>query len=267
MRLLILLLCLVCKLCFADMQIYTIPLKHSPPETLIPALEPLLPDEGSISSHRNKLVVRTTPENVRELRVLVAQLDVADTSLLISMRRGNSGSGGNTQFSVNGEILSNSGSTHTSTQRRGNSITTVTRSSSRIGTGNSEFQVRGLSGRASYISTGEDIPVITTGNGPYGHPWPQSDYRSIKRGFYATPRVFGERVSIEISTEYEQQDKANNKEFSTEALTTTVSGQLGEWIPLGAISQSSSADSSGLSHYRSTENLSSQTIYLKVEKL
>ncbi len=262
---LILLLC-ICLPCLADMQVYTIPLKHSPPEELIPALEPMLAPEAYITGHRDTLVVRTSAENIEVLKSLVETLDIAATPVLISVRRGHGSATASTRISINGEWVAENGGVKTHTEKRGNSTTVTTRSTSGIGAGNSEFQVRGLSGRRSYITTGEDVPVTTSTTGPYGRPWPQQDYRSLKRGFFATPRVFGEQVRIDISTEYDQQSQ-NPEQFKTETLNTSVNGRLGEWIPLGNISQSKNKDETGLTRYHSTDKSASQSLYLKVDKL
>jgi len=257
-------LCLLSLFASAELQVFTLELKHSPPELLVPELEPLLPDGGYISAHNNKIILRTTQDNYSEIVKLAQQLDVPQTPVLISVRRGSNQSNGSVQFSVNGQLVSgveHSTRTHTS----GNRTTVVTRNTTRVGTDNSEYQIRGLSGRTSFIATGSDVPVTTITTGPYGRPWPQQEYKSLKSGFYATPRVFDQQVTIEISTQHQQHAQEGAQRFNTESINTTVSGRLGEWIPIGNISQNGREKNTGLSHYRSTDDLSSQSYYLKVE--
>ena len=74
---------------YAEMQIYTLPLKHQPPEDLITSLKPLIPADGYLTSHGNNIIVRTNPENLAELQLLLDELDQPLAALMISVRRGN----------------------------------------------------------------------------------------------------------------------------------------------------------------------------------
>jgi len=55
-------------------------------DELIAILRPLVPRPGSVSGLSNKLVIRTTPSNLAEIRSILAELDRAPANLLISVR-------------------------------------------------------------------------------------------------------------------------------------------------------------------------------------
>jgi len=57
-------------------------------------------------------------------------------------------------------------------------------------------------------------------------------------GFYATLRVSGDRVTLEIDTLRERLRNAQTGAVSGQHVSTVVSGRLGEWIEIGGITQS-----------------------------
>lgn len=257
----------------SEMSLYTIPLQHQPPENITATLKPLIPSGGYLTSHGNNIIVRTTPESLAEIELLIEEIDKPLAQLMISVRRGNQYQGGDTQFKVNGKYITDNGGIVIGGNNSSNTRTTTitTRSTTGIGSGNNSYQVRGLEGRPSYIQAGSDVPITTVQSGPYGRPYVNQEYTSANQGFYATPRLFGERVTIAISTQNDKVDnshrKANGTVINTESISTTVSGRLGEWIAIGGLDNSDNNKATGLTHYRTTKSLSSKTIYLKVERV
>lgn len=275
----------------AEMQIYTLPLKYQPPEDLIATLKPLIPEGGYLSSHGNNIIVRTNAENLAELQLLLDELDQPLAALMISVRRGNDYGRSNSGISVSGKYSGDNGgiviNPSQSKKTSGNivlsststtSTTTVTtHRTSSIGNGNNNYQVRGLEGRPSFIQTGTDVPINNYQIGPYGRIDATQQYKSANQGFYATARVYGERVNIDISAQHDTLNNSPNNSrnntyngnavINTESVNTSVSGRLGEWIAIGGFNQDDNNSNSGLSHYKTTKSLSSQTIYLKVDRI
>ena len=106
-------------------------------------------------------------------------------------------------------------------------------------------QVRAMSGKPAYISVGVSRPLprqqITTSPGGVIRTY-STDYDHVASGFYVTPRVNGNRVTLEISTQRQQPTRGYGVESSQ--LSTIVSGNIGEWISLGGSDESSSRSSS-----------------------
>ena len=269
-----------------DMQIYTIPVQHQTPASLVPTLKPLIPEGGYITSHGNNIIVRTHAENLAEIELLLTELDQPLIAVIISVRRGNQYDGGNTHIQVNGKYIGDNGSiiiggknesdhNHSGLITTSTSTTVITRRTSTMGTDNNHYQVRGLSGKPSYIHTGQDIPITSSPitsiqTRSYHLPLVQQEYKSVKQGFYATPYIYGERVNIDIHSQYDRVDnshrQSNNTVINTESIQTQVNGRLGEWIAIGGFNQNQNTNHQGLTHYQTTQSLSAQTIYLKVEK-
>src|SRR5689334_19769610 len=70
---------------WAQMAVEVIPLKYRMAEEVIPALQPLLVQEGSLSGLRGQLVLRTTPSNLRDIQRVLATIDVPPKRLLVSV--------------------------------------------------------------------------------------------------------------------------------------------------------------------------------------
>ena len=63
-----------------------IPVGYRSAAELVPILQPLIPPPGGVSGISNQLVIRTTPENLEEIRGVLASIDRAPANLMISVR-------------------------------------------------------------------------------------------------------------------------------------------------------------------------------------
>src|SRR5689334_17290558 len=74
--------------CAADKQVLeVIPLGYHQADEVIPILRPLLAPGGTITGMKNQLIVRTTPDNLAELKQVLATVDSAPKRLMISVRQ------------------------------------------------------------------------------------------------------------------------------------------------------------------------------------
>jgi hypothetical protein len=90
--------------------------------------------------------------------------------------------------------------------------------------------------------------------------------RDLSSGFYATPRVNGDTVFLDISTQRETPANLGPGSANVSRTSTTVSGKLGEWIEVSGVTQSRSVEGSG-TLARSSEAASlSQRVFLRVEE-
>jgi hypothetical protein len=72
-----------------------------------------------------------------------------------------------------------------------------------------------------------------------------TSYRDVTSGFYATARVSGDLVTLEISSR-QQAYRPRDETIDIKGATSVVTGRLGEWIELGAVREAQSGSSSGL---------------------
>jgi hypothetical protein len=102
--------------------------------------------------------------------------------------------------------------------------------------------VQVLEGNPAFIRIGQSaiVPnsqIIVT---PTGREIIQGGGQTVQAntGFYATPRVSGARVTLEIDTSRERLRNLETGSVSGQHVSTVVSGRLGEWIEIGGITQS-----------------------------
>ena len=77
----------------------------------------------------------------------------------------------------------------------------------------------------------------------------------------------GDRVTLEISPQYDTPGSQGYGSVNTQRLTTTVSGRLGEWIELGGSGQQSSSSNRGGFSAGTSEVRDSRSVWLMVEEL
>jgi hypothetical protein len=185
---------------------------------------------------------------------------------LVTLRSDGVGSDSRRSVDVDGSI--NAGDTTITTGpggRRTETKTTVRVNDYRgNSTDNGNQAVRVTEGMPAYISTGMTAPIQSYTTGPDGRRYYQQGYVDAVSGFYATTWVNEGVVRISI-------DQSNNQlkgeTVSTQQLQSQVSGALGEWLPIGVISDTASQQSRGIASRGQSSRSSSTQLYIKVELL
>lgn len=70
-----------------SMKIETIPMKNRQVEDVIPVLRPLVVEGGTVTGINNKLIVKTTASNLKQIKEVLAQIDNAPRRLMISVKQ------------------------------------------------------------------------------------------------------------------------------------------------------------------------------------
>jgi hypothetical protein len=91
-------------------------------------------------------------------------------------------------------------------------------------------------------------------------------YRDVNTGFYATARVSGDIVTLEISPRQQEYRAAGGGTIQTRGANTAVTGRLGEWMELGGVRESNSGSSSGLLVWGRHSASSEYSAWVKVEE-
>jgi len=77
----------------------------------------------------------------------------------------------------------------------------------------------------------------------------------------------GERVTLEISPQFDSPGDQGYGSVNTQRLSTTVSGRLGEWIELGGSGQQASGSDSRNLGSGSSEMRDNRSVWLRVDEL
>ena len=263
------LLLLLLPLCaWGDYPLEVIQLHGRPVEEVLPIIRPFVAEGGSVAGMNDQLILRTSPRNLEEIRQILKQIDRPPRRLLISVSQGApSGADGETlagDVRIEGEQGSiGVGAPLPDSGVRLGGIQAGTRSDLQV-----SQRVQTIAGRPAFIATGRSVPVVSdrfVAAPPFPGFGEHIRYRDVGSGFYALPRVNGDRVTIEISPWMEHQ--AGEGQFDTRRAATVVSGRLGEWIPVAASSRAVEQSASGGARHYSTRDGSDYGLYLRVDEL
>ena len=252
-----------------DLEI--IDLQYRRAEDVIPVVRPLLDPDGALSGVDDKLLVRTTPANLAQIRQAVAAVDRPQRQLLITVGQGTvtgidaasargaaTIGGGDVQVGVNRPPAGQTGAQ------------VVVRGGTQQANLRNQSSIRTLEGSETWIAMGQSVPLTTTQAAP-GWDRPvqtTTTYRDVSTGFYATARVSGDLVTLEISPRQQQyQPSRDGGTVQTRGSNTVVTGRLGEWIELGAVRETSSGNSSGLLVWGRHTGSSEYSAWVRVEEI
>jgi type II secretory pathway component GspD/PulD (secretin) len=229
-----------------------ITLRHRTAEQVMPELRPMLAPGAALTGRGDSLFLRTTPANAEEIRQVLAMLDRPLRRLMISVRHAGQQAGQGGSVTLSGEVGRRtviSGSVTESRSVRGDNIAQ---------------QVQTVEGGRAHINVGQSSPlvmrqVVPTPRGPVVSE--TLAYRETGTGFYVEPRLAGDRVTLAISV---ANDAPGALPGSAEVrrVVSTVSGRLGEWMPLGGSTQQSARSGYGVA-----ANVDDRQVWLMVEEI
>ena len=239
----------------AAQSLQVIDLKYRTAAEVIPVLQPLLESGGALTGQDYKLFVRASSANVAQLRKALAEIDRQPRQFLVAVRRASRQQIQREQASVSGSIGNGGGN-----------VTLSTGDSEQRRESNGVASVNVIEGNAAFIATGESVPVVSSvvirgGNRP--RVGMSSSYRDLSSGFTVTPRLAGEQVVLTIEQQAEQR-AADGNGVQTQRLSTQVSGKLGEWLPLGGVSESARNQSTGIASGRLTTRSDETQVWVRV---
>ncbi|AFU97848.1 NolW domain-containing protein [Simiduia agarivorans] len=245
----------------ADGQIiYTVPIRHRSAESVAASVAPLVDQGGHLSVTGNKLIIKTSRQNFEQLSLLIDELDTPVKQLLISVKTlsaGNQSSGG---LSTHGNITRGTITPDGKPVQKPAGSVTVTRSTG-WGSGESNYQLRAEEGQRVYIQTGQEIPVQTR-YGVVGGVATSDHYQPVMSGFGVTARLQGDRVVLQLD---QQAKQLEGRYIDSQLMSTQLTGQRGEWIQVGGVTEQDSSRSRGIVDRHSTSSKSDKQIFIKVE--
>lgn len=213
-------------------SIEVIDLQHRSADEIIPLIEPMLGPGDVLTGAGMRLILRSGPETLTQVRQILESVDAAPANLLISVRRGALGGSLEREAQVQGRvgrvIIGDGSGTRIirrQTTERDASVQTL----------------RVLEGQTALIRAGESVPrvqqgpVVLPGGGLVG---PEIEYRDIERGFLVRPSIAGDdRVRLEIQQVHEREARGGGGRTEFQQVDTVLSGRLGEWIRVTGVEE------------------------------
>jgi type II secretory pathway component GspD/PulD (secretin) len=266
----------------AQQEMEIIALKHRTLDQVLPALQPLLEAGGSLSGMNDQLILRASRRNREQIKQALAAIDTPARRLLIRVSQNRDAQSRQQGSEVAGQIVidqqgritqpssGTQGNTRVEVRRGASSITAQAHDRQGTESSGSTQMVQVVEGGRALIHVGQSLPIPLRqmAFGPRGAVVSEGIvYRDLGQGFYAAPRVIGDRVTLEISPQFDSPGKQGYGSIETQRLSTTVSGRLGEWLELGGSSQQTNFGERGNLHSGSSQASDRRSVWLQVEEL
>ena len=250
-----------------DLQV--IELRHRLADEIIPIVTPLLEPGGVLTGADNQLLVRTSPGNFVQIQAAVAAVDRALRQLRITVGQGTVSN--EEVAGVRGSATIGNGDVQVGVNRPpGSAPGAEVDAGARSQDANlrNVSTVQTVEGNETFISVGQSVPIRSTEispgwQGPVIHQ--STTYKDVTSGFYATGRLNGDQVMLEISPRHQSYRTDRGGIIESKGITSTVTGRLGEWIELGAVSEKSSDSTAGILVWARRTGNSQYSAWVRVE--
>ncbi|MGL5451974.1 MAG: hypothetical protein ACRDBT_06170 [Aeromonas sp.] len=191
---------------------------------VVQTLKDLYPELG-VSAMGNQLVLSGTPVQLQEAQRTLAKINVPPQSVLIEWRVDEANRTQQRDVAIRRDEAKGQWQLDGAAQQF-------------EGSHNDHWQVSGLSGRPVLLQMGSYQPITFY----QWHGGAVVGMIPLTHGLYATATLIGDQVQIALSSEQERQDQG---QISTRQSRTELSGAVGQWLTVGALS-SQFADDQGL---------------------
>lgn len=264
---------------FAQDKIEVITLNYRAAEQVIPIIQPLLDKDGAVTGMQNRLIIRTSPANLAQIKRVLAQIDTQPKRLMITVRQSTTRDALARESSVYGTV-GGEGGRMTLPQTPGAADARVEVGGERNRAGakitstrdienSADVQkVQVLEGNPAFIRVGQSVPyrgrtVYRDARGTTVVD--DTQFKDVTSGFYVLPRVSGDRVILEINPQ--RDTLGSHGAVNIQQAATTLSGRLGEWIELGGIGQQADTSGSGTVYSTRDASTDNRSIFVKVEEV
>jgi hypothetical protein len=112
-------------------------------------------------------------------------------------------------------------------------------------------------GTEGFIQTGNQIAYSSYNNG--------TEYKDVTTGFYVLPRIRGNGVMLKVRPFKNSQSNTGAGSIETQSANTTISGRLGEWLPLGGVTEQFKHSQSGIGSSSSAEGSNKYSIWIRAD--
>lgn len=256
----------------AARELEIIELRYRLAAEILPIVQPLLEPGGVLTGADDVLFVNTSPANFEQIRQAVEMLDRRPRQLMITVGQGTVTRDDGTDLRGTATVGSSDAQVGVNAppgEDRGAAV--GVRSASQRANLHNASSVRTLEGTETYIAIGQLVPLTTTQVVPGPRrplKYTSTEFRDVSTGFYATVRLHGETVTLDVSPRQQRLRGASTTPvIDTAGLASTISGPLGEWIPLGAVQEGGSGTTTGLLVWGRRSAVSQYSAWVKVDEI
>ena len=209
-------------------------------EDVLPIIQPLAGNDGAVTGMQNHLIIRASPEKMREIEQVIATLDVIRQNFKITVNLQNNLQTTQDGVDINGRKQIGNIKMGTSKYPRdskdGIQLEIESRKNNTKNSSNQFINV--LDGGSAFIRVGQSVPftqewLLLTRH--YIRAQQTIEFIDISTGFIVRPRSIGNQIELEIIPRIAQLNQQGFIDF--EELSTVVRANKGEWLNLGGIMQ------------------------------
>ncbi len=246
----------------AQQQLEIIPLRSQTVDRVLPTLLPLVEPGGTLIGANDQLFLRASAQNRAEIKRVLEAIDRPSRRLIIRVSHERASEASSRGAEIGGRLVIGDGGRSNVNARVWDRQGTRSENAGQL--------VQTVEGGQAFIQVGRTLPIPMRQAtiGPGGAMISETVvFHDIGSGFFATPRVNGERVTIDITQRADSIGGSGRGAISTQQLSTTVSGNLGEWIELGGSSRQVTGNQGGSLGISASGGQDARSIWLKVEEL
>lgn len=251
---------------YAAMEFTIITLQHRFAADLLPIISPMTGSDGTATGMHNQLVLRASPDRMREIEAVVRQLDVARVNRRITINNTNNSQSQLNRTDVRGRIKIDNMTIGNETNAGANSGNMIVERN-RINTQKNSSQfLNVLDGERAFIRVGKIVPftqewVAITSR--YVQLTRTTEWRDIAVGFAVRPRTIGNQVELEITPRIASLNNQGHIDFET--LSTTLRVSLNEWVDIGGIMQNRDDISQKILGLQNSRSSRQSSLVIKVD--
>ena len=221
------------------MQLEKIELQHIPARDVIPLIKPFLAENAVISAKGYTIIVKTTAENMPQVKALIHDLDIPTKQLQITVSLDSSvtlltpATNKSQQTAPDDKASGNNKST-TGPKADPDAALLYKTKGHEVSPGTQIIKV--LQNRWSMIRTGQSIPVMKRTRNPDGTITESISYQQINQGLRIKPHLADRQVTLYVQPFYEADNptKSGKKLYYKQEKVATA--MLGKWFGLEATS-------------------------------
>ena len=251
---------------FAETEFKIITLQHRFASDLLPIIEQMVGEDGTATGMNNQLILRASPERMREIEETVTQLDAARINRKITVKTSNNVQSQRERVEATGATKVGKVTVSNDRRAKPNSGRVEVENSSSNTSQNANQFINVLDGEYAFIRVGQIVPFTdewVTITRHYVQIERTTDWREISTGFAVRPRTVGNQIELEITPRIARLNGQGFIDF--EELTTVVRSQLGNWVDLGGAMQNNDDVSRKILGIQRTATQQNLSLMVKVD--
>lgn len=253
-----------------------IPLKNRLVEEVMPTIRSILGKRGTVTGMQGQLIIRAHPKALQEVKGVLRQIDAALKKLRITVKQGTQRRLIEEKRSVNAEIPvggegrviiggSRSEKNPIENKRGDGNLQVRLFDKERQGDELETQTVITMEGRPASIFITQSIPIREVRGLRAGSQITNVEsirFKDVRTGLTVLPRIKDDQVILKITP---QKSRINGRYIETFGIDTVVSGPIGEWMELGALTQNKKGAETGIGNRTATHNDESRKVFIKVD--